>query len=349
LRSAATARSAPGSIECSVFSSRFDGLAPRSQPPVTAFPLIVRSIQLGIENVDRQYEEVAATLGARPIWVLLTVTLPLALPGILAGLVIGFAKALGEFGATITFVSNIPEKHRRLRLASTPRSNVPEATRWRCGWPFLRRDFGGGALCVRTAGALAEEAARMSLDVNVRHSVGRLRLDLDVRVGNGLTALVGPSGSGKTTLLNIIAGLDPAGTCRDSRGRRRAGGHDGWNLAARSQPPHRIRVPGAEPAAPPHRPARTCCSVDGSNAIGPADHRWTRSAADEPGRSAASLSRRGCQAVKSSGWHSGRALLAHPQLLLLDEPLAAVDQRHRAEILPFLDRLRRDHSLPRST
>lgn len=96
------------------FSFRWTGAALAAA--VTAFPLIVRSIQLGIENVDRQYEEVAATLGARPIWVLLTVTLPLALPGILAGLVIGFAKALGEFGATITFVSNIPGETQTLAL-----------------------------------------------------------------------------------------------------------------------------------------------------------------------------------------------------------------------------------------
>jgi molybdate transport system permease protein len=73
-------------------------------------------MQLGIEHVDKQFEEAAATLGARPLWVFLSVTLPLALPGILAGLVIGFAKALGEFGATITFVSNIPGETQTLAL-----------------------------------------------------------------------------------------------------------------------------------------------------------------------------------------------------------------------------------------
>jgi molybdate transport system permease protein len=75
---------------------------------VMAFPLLVRPIRLSIEAVDRRLEQAAATLGAAPWRVFFSVTLPLALPGILAGMVLGFAKALGEFGATITFVSNIP-------------------------------------------------------------------------------------------------------------------------------------------------------------------------------------------------------------------------------------------------
>ena len=75
---------------------------------VMAFPLMVRAIRLSVEGVDPRLEEAAATLGAsRPV-VFLTVTLPLILPGIIAGAVLAFAKAMGEFGATITFVSNIP-------------------------------------------------------------------------------------------------------------------------------------------------------------------------------------------------------------------------------------------------
>jgi molybdate transport system permease protein len=97
------------------FSFRWTGAALAAA--VTAFPLIVRAVRLGIEHVDRQLEEAASTLGASPFWVFLTVTLPLALPGILAGLMIGFAKALGEFGATITFVSNIPGETQTLALA----------------------------------------------------------------------------------------------------------------------------------------------------------------------------------------------------------------------------------------
>ena len=84
---------------------------------VMAFPLLVRPIRLGFENVDPALEEMAATLGSNRWRVFTTIVLPLAWPGILAGTVLGFAKALGEFGATITFVSNIPGETQTLSLA----------------------------------------------------------------------------------------------------------------------------------------------------------------------------------------------------------------------------------------
>ncbi len=89
-----------------VFAFRWTGAALACG--VMAFPLLVRPIRLSIEAVDRRLEQAAGTLGAAPWQVFLGVTLPLALPGVLAGMVLGFAKAIGEFGATITFVSNIP-------------------------------------------------------------------------------------------------------------------------------------------------------------------------------------------------------------------------------------------------
>jgi molybdate transport system permease protein len=89
-----------------VFAFRWTGAALACG--IMSFPLLVRPIRLSIEAVDRRLEQAAATLGATPWQVFLTVTLPLALSGVLAGMVLGFAKALGEFGATITFVSNIP-------------------------------------------------------------------------------------------------------------------------------------------------------------------------------------------------------------------------------------------------
>jgi molybdate transport system permease protein len=89
-----------------VFAFRWTGAALACG--VMSFPLLVRPIRLSIEAVDRRLEQAAETLGAAPWQVFATVTLPLALPGVLAGMVLGFAKAIGEFGATITFVSNIP-------------------------------------------------------------------------------------------------------------------------------------------------------------------------------------------------------------------------------------------------
>ena len=93
---------------------------------VMAFPLIVRPIRLSLEAVDRGLEEAASTLGAASPVVFLTVTLPLALPGLMAGAVLGFAKALGEFGATITFVSNIPGETQTLSLAIYALLQTPE-------------------------------------------------------------------------------------------------------------------------------------------------------------------------------------------------------------------------------
>ena len=100
---------------------------------VMGFPLMVRAIRLSIENVDRKLEQAAATLGAAPWRVFLTVTLPLAWPGLVAGAALAFAKALGEFGATITFVSAIPGETQTLSAAIYGLMQVPggEAGIWR--------------------------------------------------------------------------------------------------------------------------------------------------------------------------------------------------------------------------
>jgi len=106
-----------------VFSFRWTGAALAAA--VMGFPLLVRAIRLSFEATDRRLEDAARTLGASSPLVFLTVTLPLALPGILAGLVLAFAKALGEFGATITFVSNIPGETRTLPTAIYTYTQVP--------------------------------------------------------------------------------------------------------------------------------------------------------------------------------------------------------------------------------
>jgi molybdate transport system permease protein len=92
---------------------------------VMGFPLMVRAIRLSIEAVDTRLEEAAGTLGASRPWVFLTVTLPLIIPGIIAGMILCFAKAMGEFGATITFVSNIPGETQTLPSAIYTFTQVP--------------------------------------------------------------------------------------------------------------------------------------------------------------------------------------------------------------------------------
>ncbi|MCV2448597.1 molybdate ABC transporter permease subunit [Paracoccus sp. DMF] len=98
-----------------VFAFRWTGAALACG--IMSFPLVVRAIRLGFEAVDPKLEQAAATLGAPRAWIFLTVTLPLILPAILAGATLGFAKAMGEFGATITFVSNIPGQTQTLPSA----------------------------------------------------------------------------------------------------------------------------------------------------------------------------------------------------------------------------------------
>jgi molybdate transport system permease protein len=92
---------------------------------IMAFPLMVRAIRLSIEAIDRRLEEAASTLGADAFWLFVSVTLPLALPGVIAGAVLGFARALGEFGATITFVSNIPGETQTISAAIYTLTQVP--------------------------------------------------------------------------------------------------------------------------------------------------------------------------------------------------------------------------------
>lgn len=106
-----------------VFSFRWTGAALACG--VMGFPLMVRAIRLSVEAVDTRLEAAAGTLGANRLWVFLTVTLPLIVPGIIAGFILCFAKAMGEFGATITFVSNIPGETQTLPSAIYTLLQVP--------------------------------------------------------------------------------------------------------------------------------------------------------------------------------------------------------------------------------
>ncbi|MDE0129067.1 MAG: molybdate ABC transporter permease subunit [Gammaproteobacteria bacterium] len=128
---------------------------------VMAFPLMVRAIRLGIESVDRRLEEAARTLGATPARSLFTVTLPLAAPGLLTGTLLAFARCLGEFGATITFVSNVPGQTRTLPLAIYTLLQTPEgetAAAWLSGVSLAL------AIVALAASELAARAVRKRLN-----------------------------------------------------------------------------------------------------------------------------------------------------------------------------------------
>ena len=139
-----------------VFAFRWTGAALAAA--VMAFPLMVRAIRLSIEAVDPRLEQASATLGASGPWAFATVTLPLVLPGILAGAILAFAKAMGEFGATITFVSNIPGQTQTLPTAIYAFLQVP----------------GGEASALRLVGiAVAVSMAALLLSEVVARRVAR--------------------------------------------------------------------------------------------------------------------------------------------------------------------------------
>ena len=100
---------------------------------IMALPLMVRAIRLSIEAVDRRIEDAARTLGASPVYCFWTILLPLSLPGVATAFILGFARSIGEFGATITFVSNIPGETRTLSIAIYSALQVPgaDAAVWR--------------------------------------------------------------------------------------------------------------------------------------------------------------------------------------------------------------------------
>ena len=106
-----------------VFAFRWTGAALASA--IMGFPLMVRAIRLSIAAIDRRLEVAARTLGGSRSWVFASITLPLAVPGIITGMLLSFARGLGEFGATITFVSNIPGQTQTLPLAIYTFTQVP--------------------------------------------------------------------------------------------------------------------------------------------------------------------------------------------------------------------------------
>jgi molybdate transport system permease protein len=139
-----------------VFAFRWTGAALAAA--VMGFPLLVGAIRLALDSVDTRVEHAARSLGASPAWTFLTVTLPLAAPGILSGMVLAFAKSLGEFGATITFVSNIPGETQTLALAIYAFTQTPGGDRAALRLVALSVAISLGALIA--AEALSRRAAR---------------------------------------------------------------------------------------------------------------------------------------------------------------------------------------------
>ncbi|MCX5098656.1 ABC transporter permease [Streptomyces sp. NBC_00053] len=317
-----------------------------------AMPFLVISLEGALAGLRPAYEETAASLGASPVRVFFTVTLPMAAPGLAAGAALTWARALGEFGATITFAGNLPGTTQTLPLqVYLLLQDSPEAATsvsllllaiamavlitLRGRWTGTPRDRAREAQPPADDTAVPDTAPRADRETppapQERRSLhaevtGFDRLTLEAAPGTTI-AVVGPNGAGKTTLLRALLGLTPR-----ARARLRLGDTDVTEL-----PPHRRQVAWVpqDGALFPHLSALT------NTAYGLRAHGVSRAEArreaqqwlDRLGvghlahRRPAQLSGGQAQRVALA-----RALAARPWLLLLDEPLAALDQTTRAHV-----------------
>ncbi|WP_406529946.1 ABC transporter permease [Streptomyces sp. I8-5] len=317
-----------------------------------AMPFLVISLEGALAGLRPAYEETAASLGASPVRVFFTVTLPMVAPGLAAGAALTWARALGEFGATITFAGNLPGTTQTLPLqVYLLLQDSPEAATsvsllllaiamavlitLRGRWTGTPRDRAREARPPADDTAVPDTALRADRETppapQERRSLhaevtGFDRLTLEAAPGTTI-AVVGPNGAGKTTLLRALLGLTPR-----ARARLRLGDTDVTEL-----PPHRRQVAWVpqDGALFPHLSALT------NTAYGLRAHGVPRAEArreaqqwlDRLGvghlahRRPAQLSGGQAQRVALA-----RALAARPWLLLLDEPLAALDQTTRAHV-----------------
>ena len=174
---------------------------------VVGFPLMLRSVRLGIESVDPRLERVARTLGAGPVRAFLTVTLRLAAPGLLVGSLLTFARSLGEFGANHHFCGQYcrTDPHHPFGHLHVPQPTGRRKPRRRTN-RALGRAFAASPRGQRVVGpSPALELAMLRL--RAQRQLGRFALDVDIECHHAVTAIYGPSGAGKTSLLNLVAGL----------------------------------------------------------------------------------------------------------------------------------------------
>ncbi|GLX16763.1 ABC transporter permease [Streptomyces lavendulae] len=323
-----------------------------------AMPFLVISLEGALGGLKQSYEETAASLGASPVRVFFTVTLPMVAPGLIAGAALTWARALGEFGATITFAGNLPGTTQTLPLqvylllqdqpeAATSVSLLLLAIAMGV-LIALRGRWTGTPAAARTRAAAGPEAPAPAAPEETpapapaRPDGGRWPLHAEVTGFNELTldagpgttiAVVGENGAGKTTLLRALLGLTPR-----ARAELRLGDTDVTAL-----PPHRRQVAWVpqDGALFPHLSALANTAYGlRARRVGRAEARreaqlWL----DRLGvghlaqRRPAQLSGGQAQRVALA-----RALAARPRLLLLDEPLAALDQTTRAHVRHTLRR-----------
>ncbi|SEC23673.1 molybdate transport system permease protein [Streptomyces sp. 2131.1] len=319
-----------------------------------AMPFLVISLEGALGGLRPRYEETAASLGASPVRVFFTVTLPMVAPGLAAGAALTWARALGEFGATITFAGNLPGTTQTLPLqVYLLLQDSPEAAtsvsllllviamavllalrgRW-TGTPQARtrrREVIDEEPGAAAATGDAPEAVREDWPLHAEVT-GFNELTLDADAGTTI-AVVGPNGAGKTTLLRALLGLTPR-----AHARLRLGGTDVTAL-----PAHRRGVAWVpqDGALFPHL-STLANTAYGLRARGVPRAEARRSAQEWLDRLGVGhlASRRPAQVSGGQAQRVAlaRALAARPRLLLLDEPLAALDQTTRSQVRHTLRR-----------
>ncbi|HLP01035.1 MAG TPA: molybdate ABC transporter permease subunit, partial [Opitutaceae bacterium] len=355
-----------------------------------SLPLLVRAVRVAFEEVPERLENVARTLGAGPWRVFFAVTLPLARRGLAAGTVLAFARALGEFGATVMLAGMIPGETMTLALgiyhevqlghddaalalvgvSALLAFGAVATSEWmlkggeRRGARGERTDRGGGSLAVAAADRPVETALAMPVAPlagvaprekwtasasdalagalaghelvleGVRWAAGPFSLEVTAKLGGGATGLFGPSGSGKSTLVELVAGLR-----RPEAGRIALGETVLADVAAGVFLPAEERRIGFVPqdgALFPH------LSVEGNLRFAerraPVEGRAERRAQVCALLGIGGLLRR--RVVGLSGGERqrvalARALMSAPRLLLMDEPLAALDAARKEAVLPY--------------
>lgn len=343
---------------------------------VVAFPLMYRSTLASLEQLDPALEAVALGLGCNPLRVFRRVTLPLILPGLLAGLSLSFARALGEFGTTMMLAGNIPGRTQTLPLAiysAVENGSLSEA--WRLTGMVLLLNGGCLALVeglnrrralapvherppiradeeswvaaqpLRPLPPPASASPSASLQVSIQLQRGRFELDLHWSSQARRLAVLGPSGAGKSLLLRCIAGLERPQRCRLQLGERLLCDTDQGIWVA---PQHRrIAMVFQQHALFPH------LSVAANVAFGlkqlSREQRRTRVARLLAGVGLEQqarlfpdqLSGGQCQRVALA-----RALAVEPDLLLLDEPLNAQDSFRRRRLQQWIETLQRSTGTP---
>ena len=307
-----------------------------------ALPFLVLALEGSLRTTGVGYEQTAAALGAGRWTILRRVTLPLAAPGLVAGVVLCFARAIGEFGATALFAGNAPGRHadhaardlhrvqRRRRLAGHRRRALAAAAR--------HGDLGAAARARLATGGRAMSGA--ALDAHVVVERRGFRLDAAVQAAPGeIVAVMGPSGAGKSTLLGALAGLVPL-----DRGHVRLGERmlDAAARRARTSRPSQrgVVLLGQEPRLFPHLSARENVAfglrAHGASRARPRMHAPTSGSRASDSPASGSGAPRSSPAGSSSASRSPVRSRPQPAAVLLDEPLTSLDPETAGDIRALL-------------